>query len=146
MKGRSFGVDASGPARFNLNRLGPVLEEVHERLSGVVIERLPWGDFIDRYDHAGTLFYLDPPYYGYETDYGKNVFYRSEFDRIAEKLGSINGRFIVSLNDRPEVREIFSAFKVYDVSLTYTLGSGKAKPVREVLITDQKHPFVPNMP
>lgn len=146
VKGRSFGVDTSGPARFNLNRLGPVLEEVHERLSGVVIERLPWGEFIDRYDHAGTLFYLDPPYYGSETDYGKNVFSRSEFDRIAEKLGSIKGRFIVSLNDRPEVREIFSSFRICEVPLTYTIAGGEGKPVTEVIIMDRKEPTVANLP
>ncbi len=32
VSGHSFGVDTTGPARFNLNRLGPILEEVHERL------------------------------------------------------------------------------------------------------------------
>lgn len=146
VKGRSFGVDASGPARFNLNRLGPILEEVHERLSGVVIERLPWDEFIDRYDHTGTLFYLDPPYYGCETDYGKDVFSRSDFIRIAETLGSIKGRFIVSLNDRPEVREIFSRFRICEVPLTYTIAGGEGKAVSEVIILDRKLPPVVNLP
>lgn len=146
VKGRNFGVDTTGPARFNINRLGPILEEVHERLSGVVIERLPWDAFIDRYDHAGTLFYLDPPYFGCETDYGKNVFSRADFTRIAAKLETIKGRFIVSLNDRPEVREIFSAFKICDVPLTYTIAGGEGKPVSEVIIMDRKEPVVSNMP
>ena len=39
--GRSFGVDSSGPSRFDVTRLGPVLEEIHSRLAGVVIECLP---------------------------------------------------------------------------------------------------------
>lgn len=60
--GRNFGVDTTGGARFNVNRLGPLLEEVHERLAGVVIERLDWRCLLDRYDRAGALFYLDPPY------------------------------------------------------------------------------------
>lgn len=59
--GQNFGVDMTGPSRFNLNRLGPVLEDVHERLAGVTIENLDWRGFIDRYDRAGTLFYLDRP-------------------------------------------------------------------------------------
>ena len=146
VKGRSFGVDTTGPARFNINRLGPILEEVHERLSGVVIERLPWEAFIDRYDNAGTLFYLDPPYFGCETDYGKNVFSRSDFMRIAAKLGSIKGRFIVSLNDRPEVREVFAEFRICDVPLTYTIAGGDGKPVSEVIIMDNKDPAVVNLP
>ena len=146
VKGRNFGVDTTGPARFNINRLGPILEEVHERLSGVVIERLPWDAFIDRYDHAGTLFYLDPPYFGCENDYGRNVFSRSDFVRIADKLGSIKGRFIVSLNDRPEVREVFSRFRICEVPLTYTIAGGDGKPVSEVIIMDNKDPAVVNLP
>lgn len=29
---------------------------------------------IKRYDSAGALFYLDPPYFGGEDDYGKGLF------------------------------------------------------------------------
>ena len=65
IEGRNFGVTFDGrPARFDVTRLGSILEAVHDRLSGVVIERLPWDRFIPRYDRPGTLFYLDPPYYG----------------------------------------------------------------------------------
>jgi hypothetical protein len=67
---RNFGVSTSGGARFDVAKVGPLLEAAHERLTGVVIEHLPWSDFITRYDRPGTLFYLDPPYYGSEGDYG----------------------------------------------------------------------------
>ena len=59
----------------------------------------------------GTLFYLDPPYFGCERDYGEGVFARSDFTRIASRLGRLKGRFVLSLNDTPEVREIFGAFR-----------------------------------
>ncbi|KAG5717329.1 hypothetical protein E4T56_gene9309 [Termitomyces sp. T112] len=85
-----------------------MVEAVHERLSGVVVERLPWAEFIARYDRAGTLFYLDPPYHGCEGDYGKGMFGREEFEQMAQVLRGISGRFILSLNDRPEVRRIFA--------------------------------------
>lgn len=39
--GRSFGVDGRGPSRFDVTKLGPLLEAIHERLAGVVIECLP---------------------------------------------------------------------------------------------------------
>lgn len=144
--GRSFGVDVSGGARFNVTRLGPVLEDVHERLAGVTIENLDWSDFLDRYDRPETLFYLDPPYFGNETDYGGGVFARGDFARLAERLGSIAGRFVLSLNDRPEVRGIFGAFRIVDVPLTYTIRGGEGKQVREVIIMDRKEPAVPNLP
>jgi len=38
--------------------------------AGIVIESLPWADFIRRYNRTGMLFYLDPPYWGNENDYG----------------------------------------------------------------------------
>lgn len=146
VKGRTFGVDTTGPARFNINRLAPILEEVYERLSGVVIERLPWDTFIDRYDAPATLFYLDPPYFGCETDYGKDVFSRASFVQIATRLRTIKGRFVLSLNDRPEVREIFQAFHIYEVPLTYTIAGGEGKPVSEVIVMDRKEPAVANLP
>ncbi|MBB4120673.1 DNA adenine methylase [Martelella radicis] len=136
--GRSFGVERHGPARFDLTRLGPILEEIHERLSGVVIENLDWRAFIDRYDREGALFYLDPPYYGCETDYSKDSFRRADFAEMAERLVGIKGRFILSLNDRPEVRDIFSDFRVADLKLDYTIGSGEQKAVGEVVILDGK--------
>lgn len=144
--GRNYGVDTGGSARFNVTRLGPLLEEIHERLAGVQIENLLWSDFIDRYDAPGTLFYMDPPYFGCEADYGKDVFSSSDFERIAARMGDIKGRFMISLNDTPEVRSIFAAFKICDVALTYTIGSGQAKPVGEVIIMDRKLPTVPNLP
>lgn len=144
--GRTFGVDTTGPARFNIGRLGIVLEEVHERLSGVVIENLDWREFIDRYDRAGVLFYLDPPYFGNEGDYGKDAFTRARFAEMADRLATIKGRFMISLNDRPEVREVFSAFPIARVDLTYTVAGGVGKEVGEVVIMDGKEPAVANLP
>lgn len=116
---RTFGVDKQNPARFDVTKLVPLLEAIHDRMAGVVIERMPWADFIDRYDRPGILFYLDPPYFGSENDYGLGMFARDEFARMAARLASLKGRFILSLNDRPEVREIFSGFAMEAVRTTY---------------------------
>lgn len=137
VRGKVFGVDPSTAARFDVTKLGPMIEAVHERLAGVVIERLPWSDFIGRYDRAGTLFYLDPPYFGNEGDYGRDLFDRGQFELMAEQLRGIRGRFILSLNDRPEVRRIFAGFDFREEELTYTVGgNGQAKAVGEVIITN----------
>lgn len=134
--GRNFGVQTTGPARFDVTKLGPLLEAVHERLSGVVIERLPWADFLTRYDRPETLFYLDPPYFGSEADYGAALFDRGEFALMAERLAGLKGRFILSLNDHPEVRRTFAAFEIEPVQTTYTLArSGTAKPAGELIIS-----------
>ncbi len=124
ISGRNFGVTPQGSARFDITKLGAMLEDVHERLAGVVIECLDYKDFIKRYDHDGCLFYLDPPYYGCEDDYGKDMFARSEFDAMAELLKNIKGKFIMSINDTPEIRAIFKGFHQSHVGVTYTVGRG----------------------
>lgn len=134
--GRSFGVNRDTGSRFNLTTLAPLLQDVHERLASVVIENLDWQVFIDRYDRPETLFYIDPPYWGTEDYYGKELFSRDQYEVMAERLAGLSGRFILSINDVPEIRSIFSAFRIENVALTYTAGGGKGKPVREVIISN----------
>ncbi|KAA0571089.1 DNA adenine methylase [Azospirillum sp. Sh1] len=131
--GRSFGVSATGFHGFDFTRLNPLLEAVHDRLAGVVIENLSYSEVIVRYDGVGTLYYLDPPYYESETDYGRGLFSRDDFARLAEQLAGIKGRFILSLNDHPAVRDIFGAFQTVELPHTYTIARDDAKAVTELL-------------
>lgn len=136
--GRNFGVTVSGGARFNVLKLAPLLEDVHERLAGVVIENLRWQDFLTRYDRPGTLFYLDPPYWGGEDDYGAGLFRRDDYVEMAVRLAQLRGRFILSINDVPEIRALFSGFTIETVETTYSLpGPGKAQRASELIITDR---------
>lgn len=125
VSGRAFGVSPQSPARFDVTKLAAVLEDAHERLAGVTIECLDYKTFIDRYDHTDCLFYLDPPYYGCEEDYGKNMFDRAEFEVMAGRLKDIKGKFILSINDTPEIREIFKDFHQSQVGVTYTVAGGE---------------------
>lgn len=94
--------------------------------------------FIDRIDRPGVLFYLDPPYFGCEDDYGKALFSRDRFEDLAEQLEHLKGRFILSLNDVPEVREIFSRFEITEVKTTYSVAAKGALAERtEVLISER---------
>ena len=137
VSGRNFGVAKDRPGRFNLTTLEPMLEDLHSRLAGVVIECLDWSEFVTRYDGPGTLFYLDPPYWGCETDYGKAMFSREDFTRMAEQLAVIQGQFLLSINDVPEVREIFGRFEVDEVTTTYTVSTahGNRQARGELLIS-----------
>ena len=139
VSGRNFGVDKARGGRFNLTTLEPMLEDLHSRLAGVVIECLDWSDFIPRYDAQGTLFYLDPPYWGCEDDYGKAMFARADFARLAQLLAGIRGLFIMSLNDLPEVRQTFAGFDLAEVRTTYTISGKRDDPAggrAELLISN----------
>lgn len=131
VSGRNFGVSKDRPGRFNLSTLEPMLEDLHSRLAGVVIECLDFGEFIRRYDGPGTLFYLDPPYWGSEGDYGKALFGRDDFARLAGLLQTIQGRFLLSINDVPEIRDLFAWARIGEVSTTYTIaGKGQGREPR----------------
>ncbi len=136
IEGRSFGISYDRPARFDFHKVEQLLADVHDRLSRVIIEHLDYLEFIKRYDRPSTLFYLDPPYWGNENDYGLGMFARADFQKLAEILAKIQGKFILSLNDKPEVRACFKDFSIQQVSTTYSLaGNGKSKKVSELIIT-----------
>jgi DNA adenine methylase len=134
--GRNFGVSKTQPARFDITRMAPLLEDVHHRLAGVTIECLDWQDFIRRYDSPETLFYLDPPYWGCEGEYGKELFSRDDFAQMAAQLDTIKGRFILSLNDVEGVRQTFRAFTLEPVKTTYSMSVASTTKAAELLITN----------
>lgn len=132
IQGQNYGVNRTGPARFDLRKLMPSVHRAHRRLQGVDIERLNYEELLKRYDRPGTLFYLDPPYHGCETDYGAGIFSEADFVRLRDLLERLQGRFILSINDTPQIREIFRVFDMEEVSLHYRV-SGKATPARELI-------------
>lgn len=133
--GGVFGVSPTHGPRWSLSRLEPILEAAHERLEGVVLENLDWAELVRRYDTPDTLFYLDPPYWGGEADYGKGMFDQAAFGVMAERLRALRGRFILSINDRPEVRELFSGFEIQEVQVTYSIAKAGAKAAGELLVS-----------
>lgn len=136
--GRHFAPSPLNPGRFDVTKLVPMLDALHERLAGVVIECLDYRKFIETYDRAQTLFYIDPPYWGHESDYGQGVFDRNDFAVMADILGALKGKFILSINDRPEIRALFGGFRIEEVRTTYTTNGRKqrAKAALELIISN----------
>ena len=134
--GQSFGVSIDRPARFDFVKLNDRIRAVGERLASVTIERQDFETFIKRYDTKDTLFYLDPPYWGNETDYGKGVFTRADFERLRDCLTGIKGRFILSLNDTPQVKELFKNFTIEQTDVTYSISKTGCCNRSEVIISN----------
>jgi DNA adenine methylase len=93
-----------------------------------------WQRLVDRYDRPGTLFYLDPPYWGSESDYGAALFSRDQFAEMAECLARLQGLFILSSNDVPETRELFGRFHLQVVELMYSVARGTGTKASELII------------
>ena len=103
---------------FNLEKLPELLDKTHKRLKRVQIECLPYEEILKRFDRPTTLFYCDPPYLG--TQLYRYNFSKADFSKLAERLRKIRGKFILSLNDVPEVRALFTGFRIQEISLHYT--------------------------
>ena len=99
------------------------------------MECLPYAELIRRYDRPGTFFYIDPPYWDCEDYYGPGIFSRDDFTALAKQLAGIQGRFLLSLNDTPGVRETFAAFAFEEVGTRYTTSNvSNNTPAGELLI------------
>lgn len=131
-----FGVANSSKPRLNLLRLEEDLSEAHLRLSRVTIENLPYANLIQRYDGKDTFFYIDPPYWDCENDYGKNLFTKEDFTQLRDVLSKCQGKWLVSINNVPQIRELFKGFEFKEVKTSYSINSGNGKAVTELLISN----------
>jgi len=119
----------------NLLRLEEELSAAHLRLSGVTVENLDWSVFVDRYDNEKTLFYLDPPYFG--APFYKHNFYEiGDYQKIAEKLRSVKGKFILSINETKEIREVFRGFKIKPVAVKYSINAASQGKRSELIVSN----------
>ena len=135
IKAPFFNVTTTQPPRLNLLRIEEELSAVHLRLARVYIENKNYNETIARFDKPDTFFYLDPPYYGFEDYYGAGIFSRTDFTSLAEMLRSINGKFLLSINDAAEIRKLFKGYVIETVDTSYSsAGANKKKRVTELLI------------
>ena len=120
-------------SRLRSESMVAAIRMAHDRLQGVHVECLDWRNFVPRYDRAGTLFYIDPPYPGHEADYGKGVFAPDDFERMAEMLRGIKGRFLMSIGDTERIRDLFAWATVEQVPTKYTMAGRTRQADRKVV-------------
>ncbi|MBN9438940.1 hypothetical protein [Bosea sp. (in: a-proteobacteria)] len=67
--------------------------------------------------------------------HGRELFGREQVAELSAALQALQGRFNLSLNDVPEVRELFAWARIETVELSYQAGGADyTKRVREVVI------------
>ena len=98
-----FGTATTRPPKLNLLRIEEDLSAAHLRLARTYVECLPYEQVISKYDSPDTFLFVDPPYWGCEDYYGKEMFSRDDFIRLRDILAGIKGRFLLTLNDLPEI-------------------------------------------
>lgn len=133
VEGQTYGTSTTSPPRLNLLRLEENLSAAHLRLSRTQIEHLDWVTCIEKYDRPHSLFYLDPPYWG-TSGYGVK-FGQEQYDRMAVLARSVKGKMIISVNDIPQMRQVFEGLTQRTVSTTYSLGDNRQQ-ANELIITN----------
>jgi DNA adenine methylase len=130
---QSYAIHVVQPAHFSADRLSEVIESTHKRLDRVQIENVPYEKAIRKYDRATTFFYIDPPYYGVKGLY-RFDFSHAQFEELAERLRTIKGKFLLSVNDHPELRRIFKGFHFTEIKVAYSLQKHAGRRYGELLI------------
>jgi DNA adenine methylase len=120
---QTFGTATTAPPKLNLLRIEEELSQAHLRLSGSYIEHLDWAACVAKYDRPHTLFYLDPPYWGTE-GYGVDFSF-DQYTQMADLAKTVQGQMLISVNDIPEMREVFAGLPMKRLETRYTCG-GKA--------------------
>ena len=112
------------------------------RLNDATLTELSYERVIRKYDGSDTFFFLDPPY-----ENSKNIGYvagseKFDFEELARVLSHVRGKFLLTINDSPYIREVFNDFKIFPYVIHKKhpeMGLGKNdRP--ELIITNYKVP------
>ena len=87
----------------------PLITNACARLQKVVIENKDFEKLIDQYARPEFFFYCAPPYFETEDYYEDVGFTKADHERLADKLSSIEGKYLLSYNDCPEIRELYES-------------------------------------
>lgn len=49
----------------------------------------------------------------------------SQYELLAKAMAESNGKFMLSINDHPDIRELFKDFRITQLELAYTVGRDK---------------------
>jgi DNA adenine methylase len=91
------------------------LEQISTRLRGVYIDCLDFRRCIKNWDRPDTFHYVDPPYYE-TTSYRRGIaFTTRDHEDLAILLRLAKGKWLLTLNDQPRIRELYRGFSVTNV-------------------------------
>lgn len=132
----SFGTDCKsfGVRTRDMQKAVDYLKDVSDRLNRVVIESQDFERLIKTYDRPEALFYLDPPYYEAEKYY-PDRFNPEDHKRLRECLGGIKGKFVLSYNDCPRIRELYEGYTLVEVERADNLVTkSESRKYKELII------------
>ena len=84
-----------------------------------------------------AVLYLDPPYFKPSRSYYRYPFSEKDHFRLAAALKACSHKWVLSYDDVPEIRDLYSWAKIRPIKTTYTLNSELAEG-NELIITGSR--------
>ena len=105
---------------FDIRKLFGLFRRLEDRLQTVLVENRDFETLIRSYDRPDAFFYCDPPYYSTESMYDVG-FNWDDHVRLRDTLKTIKGKFLLSYNDCPEIRELYEGFPIFDFTRPHSM-------------------------
>lgn len=133
----SSGCKSFASQPFDIRKLFELIKQLENRMANVVVENQDFETLIKHYDRQDTFFYADPPYFSTEDMYVVG-FNWNDHVRLKDTLSKIQGKFLLSYNDCPEIRELYKGFSMLDFSRTHSMAQRyeAGKEFKELLISN----------
>jgi DNA adenine methylase len=109
------------------------LEYYKKMLAGVKITNQDYIKIIVKYDSPDTFFFIDPPYENTDKAFYSDI--SMDYHELSFLLQNIKGKFLLTINDSPNIRKIFKPFKIKKINVRGSpWGSEKTKIRKELFI------------
>jgi len=90
------------------------IQEYKDRLKKVKIYSTDYKNIIEKFDSSLSFFFLDPPYENSDTLYKNDTI---DYQEMADTLSNINGKFLLTLNDSDNIKNIFRQFNIKKINV-----------------------------
>jgi DNA adenine methylase len=121
-QGETYGRSRDRPHGYDPARPNALIKGLSERLRRVEIECGDWEGVVSFHDSPETFFFFDPPYLGC-SDVGYGAFSAGDLRRLRDRLAPLKGRWMLTINDSAETREIFAQWPCHQMKIRYGMAS-----------------------
>lgn len=100
------------------------LSWISMRLKNTYVENLPYQTLLKKYDREDAFIFSDPPYLGTCLKFSEIdiVFGYEEHKELRNLLANCKGKFLLTINDCVEIRELYEGYIILEVNVGYSVG------------------------
>lgn len=120
--------------RFNKKNLIERVREIAKCKNKIELYNLDATVFIEKIKNKKSLFiFFDPPYFNKGHELYTNFYNKTDHEKLANYISTINKKWIITYDNAIEIKEIYSNYQIKEFDITYSLE--KKVKAKEILIT-----------